>query len=208
MPFPVLLVIGWLVEAAVAAVTVYARQIIVAGALAFAWEMIRDRLLKIAHDYMPDVMIWAIRHTTGLELSYPLTGESLTRAVNARIGQNIFSNLTNPKNVRHDVAAYACLKVNAALPSLGLLPSDFLRTPASNARLIKKLAKFARNDVKLALISGAGQAITSAQYLSITSAIVARYPWVRPPPVLDTEASAINRRSARWWARHHTLVWV
>ena len=208
MPIPILVVLAWLVDAAVAVCIFWARKIIVAGALALAWEAFRPRLLRIAGDYMPDVMVWSIKLGTGLDITYPLSGESLTRAINQKLGVYIFRDVTNPAKVRQDVAAYACLRANVALPGINLLPMDFLGSHAASERLKKKLTRFVRDDIKLALATGAGFAVSADQYAQITSAIVARYQWVRPPPRLEGLEHQINRDSARWWARHHTLVWV
>ena len=127
MPIPLVAVaVALLIRAATAALAYIGRRVLAAVSVDLAWSYLRPKLMEWVEAYVPDIVVAVIRYSIGLNIELPLTPASLTRAVNEKIGEQIFTDVTDRDTVKMDCAKLALLKLNQALPGLTLTVKDFI----------------------------------------------------------------------------------
>lgn len=207
MPIPIVIAIALLIEAAITALIFIARRVIVAVAVDLAWEYVRPRLLDWVDKYVPEIVVATIKYGTGLNVELPITPDSLTNAINEKVGEPIFTDITDPDTVKLDAAKFALSKLNQTLPGLTLTVKDFTGTPAARARLRYKMRIFIQTQTRMAMEQGSSQVLTTNMTTQLFGALQEGYDWVPRENKTDIK-NVVGRYMARWWTRHLTRTWT
>ena len=208
MPLPlVAIAVALLIRAAIAAITFIARRVATAVAVDLAWAYLQPRLMDWVETYMPDIVVAVIRYSIGLNIELPLTPASLTHAINEKVGEQIFTDITDAEAVKMDCAKLALLKLNQALPGLTLTVKDFIGTPAAKRRLLYKMRIFMQTQSKMALESGSSEIFTADIVVATMAELQSGYAYT-PHVNIEDVPHAVGREMARWYARNLTRTWV
>lgn len=206
MPLPIIAVaLAWLIEAGIQLLAYYIRALLVSAAVEYVWPLVKAKIIDWARDVMPRLVIEVIRQVVGLDVHWPLSPAELTRAINQRIGAEIFTDVTDELKVRDDLFRYALEELRAVLPGVNLKPEDFNKSPSARARLARKLRVAAELHVIAALEAGESALVPAPVVARIMELARTGYEFT-PHVNKDTVYNAVGRESAAWWRRHATRI--
>lgn len=203
MPLPLLL--AYLIAAAKAALAEIIRRLLlrlVGLAAVAALKLIQDRLRDWLERWLPDIALYFIKATTGLELSYPVTPDSLTQAINQRLGYAIFTDITDRDAVERDIGVYASRAVNDVLP-YGLEADDFKNNITARGRLQAKIKRAMKQEIIGSWESGGGNILNADGVVETLALARGSYSW-RPHVNIDDLDHEIGRTMAKWYRAHLT----
>lgn len=207
MPIPIVIAIALLIEAAITSLIYIARRVLLAVAVDLAWEYVRPRLLDWVDKYIPEIVVATIKYGVGIDVELPITPTSLTNAINAKIGEPIFTDITDTETVKLDAAKFALSRLNQSMPGLTLTVKDFTGTPAARARLRYKMRIFIQTQTRMAMEQGSSQVLTATMTTQLFSALQEGYDWVPHENKTDIK-NVVGREMARWYTRHLTRTWT
>lgn len=204
MPLPIIAVaLAWLIEAGLALLSYWIRAILLQYAAEVVWPVIKAKIAEWARDVFPRLIIEIVRQVVGLDVRYPLSPASLTAAVNERIGQPIFTDVTDEKQVRDDLCKFALRELNAVLPGVRVRPEDFNNSTTARKRLARKLRVALENYAIGSLEAGESALMPADVVKRIMAAAQSGYDWaphVNKPDIKNE----IGRQRAAWYRRHAT----
>jgi hypothetical protein len=207
MPFPLILALPLLIEAAEIAFIYIARRVLLSVAVDYAWDWLRPRLLEWVEEYVPYLIQYTVKYAIGLNVSLPITPRGITDAVNEKLGEPIFTDITDREQCKQDAAKLALQRLAVALPGLSLDRRDFLGTEPSRRRLRYKIRLFMQVQIRGGMEVGESAILTADVVQQIMSKLQEGYDWSKP--VLKTDVkNVVGREMARWYTRHLTRTWV
>lgn len=205
MPLPIIAALAWLIEAALTILAAYIRAVLVAYAIEYAWEFVKEKTVKWAREAMPELALYALREWVGLDCTYPLSPESFTAAINTRIGENIFTDITDEDAVREDIARFALRQINQAIPGSLLTVDDFRDSPSARKRLGRKLRVCVKWQLVSGLEMGHSELFPAPVIANVVQACQSGYNYTKHVNI-DDEPHRVGREMAAWWRRHTTRI--
>jgi hypothetical protein len=143
-------------------------------------EAMKDELMKWVERWLPKLVLYWIKRATGLELEYPVTAKGLTDSINKRLGQTIFTDVTNRSSVE-----------------------DFRTTRTGVRQLGGKLRVFTKKRIKEAWAAGQSQLMPADVVADSMEAARGGYDW--KPHVNSQDPARVIHRELSQWRRAHML---
>lgn len=207
MPLPFALVV--ILQIARQAALALLRRILlhVAGVITLAvLKYVMDRIRPWLEQYLPQIVLYYLKETTGLELEYPITSASLTAAVNQKIGENIFTDVTDRDAVELDLGEFARKRVEAAMP-FGVTREDFKSNVSAKRRLARKMRVGLKRQIVMSWEQGESQLFSPPIVADMLHAARGDYSW-RPHVNIDDVEHQVGREMAAWYRAHLTRTRV